>query len=223
MPLIPYPNVPPLPGVPALNRSNNAQFVSAALNVVGQLLPNSLFGQDFSITNSETGAAALVPYSFVSFEIKKESKVPFYPIEQGEFASYNKVQLPAEIRMTCTVNNQKQGLLQGLNVFGLNKQAPWNKAQFLKAMNDLIIDATLLNIITPNGSFPNYTLTHFDYRSEARSGATLLIIQIYFMQVIPGATSTVTATLSPSGASAVNNGQVSPIPASGQSSSVTAQ
>ena len=43
MSLIPYPNVPPLPGVPAINR-NSAGYVGAALNIAAQLLPNNLFG-----------------------------------------------------------------------------------------------------------------------------------------------------------------------------------
>ena len=35
MPLIPYPDIPPLPGVPAINR-NSAGYVAAALTVVAE-------------------------------------------------------------------------------------------------------------------------------------------------------------------------------------------
>ena len=84
MPLIPYPDVPNLPGVPALSRSNNAQYAAAALTVIGELLPNNLFGTKWAITDSD-GNTALVPDSFVAFEYKNERKIPNYPIEEGSF------------------------------------------------------------------------------------------------------------------------------------------
>ena len=57
MPLIPYPDIPPLPGVPAINR-NSAGYVAAALTVVAELLPNNLFGTKWGITD-EFGNTAL--------------------------------------------------------------------------------------------------------------------------------------------------------------------
>jgi len=216
MPLIPYPNVPPLPGVPALSRSNNAKFAAAALNIAGQLLPNNLFGQGYSIID-ETGASVLVPNSFISFEFRQEAKVPFYPIEQGGFQGYNKVQMPAEIRVTCAVTGIKSGLLQSFDVFKLNGATPMSKQNFIKAVNKLITSTAVLTINTPNNNFSDYTLTHFDYRQEAKSGAVMLIAQLYFQQIIAVATTTKT-TSAPSGATSQSNGQVSTInPVNGQS------
>jgi hypothetical protein len=207
MPLIPYPNVPPLPGVPALSRSNNAKFVGAALNIAGQLLPNNLFGQTYSIID-DTGTAVLVPNSFISFEYRQEAKVPFYPIEQGGFQGYNKVQMPAEIRVTCAVTGIKSGILQSFDIFKLNGATPMSKTDFIKAVNKLITSASVLTINTPNKNFSDYTLTHFDYRQEAKSGAIMLIAQLYFQQIISVPTTTKT-TSDPSGANPQSNGQVS--------------
>ena len=209
MPLIPYPNIPALPGVPALARSNNAQFVGAALNIAGQLLPNNLFGQKYSIVD-DAGKTVLVPNSFVSFEYKKEAKVPFYPIEQGGFQGYNKVQLPAEIRVTCAVTGSMTGLLQSFDIFKLNGATPMGKTAFINQVNELITSVSVLTINTPNKNFPDYTLTHFDYRQESKMGAVMLIAQLYFQQIISVASTTVTTT-APSGASPQSNGQVSAI------------
>ena len=106
MSLIPYPNIPPLPGVPAINR-NSAGYVGAALNIVAQLLPDSLFGTKWAILDATTGSAILIPDNFVSYERISEAKIPTYPLEQGSFASYNKVRLPRTYRLTVSCNGNK--------------------------------------------------------------------------------------------------------------------
>ena len=72
----------------------------------------------------------------------------------------------------------------------------------------MITSASVLTINTPNKNFSDYTLTHFDYRQEAKSGAIMLIAQLYFQQIISVPTTTKT-TSDPSGANPQSNGQVS--------------
>jgi hypothetical protein len=192
MSLIPYPNVPPLPGVPAINR-NSAGFVGAALNVVAQLIPNNLFGTNWAITDAD-GNPALVPDSFLNFEYKNERKIPFYPLESGSFSSYNKVAMPFDCRcvVTCSGNGS------------MSKQG------FLLAIQNYLDSLTLLTISTPDASYSNLNLVHVDYRREARNGATLLLVQLFFQEIRIAQKPTAPTTEKPSGAATQSFGQLSP-------------
>jgi hypothetical protein len=191
MSLIPYPNVPNLPGVPALNRTGN--YVAAALTIVGELLPDNLFGTKWGITDAD-GNTALVPDSFVEFDYRNERKIPNYPVEEGSFQSYNKVALPYDCRLTVTCSGNKSMSKQG----------------FLTAIDTYLNSLTLLSISTPDANYPNCNLVHVDYRREARQGATLIIAQLWFQEVRV-AQASASPTAEPSGASTINNGQVSPV------------
>jgi len=167
MPLIPYPNVPQLPGVPALNRSNNAQFVGGALNVVGQILPDSLFSTKWEILD-ENDKKLITPDSVVSFSYKEERRIPTYPIENGGFQSYNKVAVPFDIQITVTCSGSKGKM---------------KKSDFLNAINKALDSVELLTIATPDRSYQDCNLIHVDYRRESNRGAQLIIAQLFFQQV----------------------------------------
>lgn len=190
MALIPYPNVPPLPGVPALARSG--KFVGAALAVVAQFLPDDLFGTKWGIIN-KNGTSVLSPDSFVDFDYKEERKIPNYPIESGSFQSYNKVALPFDCKLTVTCSGNKT----------------MRKSAFLAAIAKLMSSLELVTIVTPDGNYPSCNLVHVDYRREARQGATLIIAQLWFQEVRIAQAAAV-PTSSPSGAANISNGQLSP-------------
>jgi len=196
MSLIPYPNVPPLPGVPAINR-NSAGYVGAALKIEAQLLPNNLFGTKWAITDA-SGNLALVPDSFVNFEYKNERKIPNYPVEGGSFSNYNKVAMPFDCR--CVVTCSGNGSM--------------SKQDFLAAIQNYLDSLILLTISTPDASYPNLNLVHVDYRREARQGATLLLVQLWFQEIRIAQKSTAPNTAEPSGSDTVDIGQVSPVPPS---------
>jgi hypothetical protein len=218
MPLIPYPNIPKLPGVPALARSNNAQFAAGALNIVSQFLPDNLFGQQWAIitagssanqstnstgllqtvANALTGGARqgsniITPDSVVEFEYKEKNNVPIYPLQKGAFAAYNKIEIPYEISMTVTCSGNKS----------------MKKADFIEKLDQLITTTTLVDIVTPDYVYLNNNLIGIDYRRESSRGATLLIAQLQFqwIRVLP---TTTTSTAQPSGAALTPQGQTTP-------------
>jgi hypothetical protein len=196
MPLIPYPDVPPLPGVPAINR-NSAGYVAAALTVLGEFLPNSLFGTKWAIID-QNGSISLTPDSFVSFEYKNERRIPNYPIEDGSFQSYNKVALPFDCRLvvSCSGNGQM------------------SKGEFLETIQNMLDSLDLFTISTPNYDYKNCNLVHVDYRRESRQGATLILAQLWFQEVrIAQQPSPPTAQ--PSGAATSSFGQLSPVSPTG--------
>ena len=176
MSLIPYPNIPPLPGVPAINR-NSAGYVGAGLNVVAQILPSILpdgiFGTRWAILDAKTNQPILTPDNFVSYERISESKTLNYPVEQGGFASYNKVRLPKTYRVTVSCNGNKTSKVNFLSSI----------AKMETGKNPDQSPITVL-ISTPETTTPPVCLIHTDQRREARSGATLLIFQLTFQEII---------------------------------------
>ena len=193
MPNIPYPNVPPLPGVPPLSRTGN-QYLGAALNVVAQFLPSNLFiGTQWAIIDPQSAEIVLSPDSFVEFDFKQDQKIPIYPLQSGAFQSYNKVAMPYEIRMTVTCSGN----------------GPMSKTDFLEKINSLLNSLTLVDIQTPGFLYESMNLIHVDYRREAQQGATLIIAQLWF-QWVRIVSNPLNQTATPSGASSTALGQVSP-------------
>ena len=225
MALIPYPNVPPLPGVPALARGSNAKYAGAALNVLGQLLPLDLFGTTWGIVKSNSapttaaaktsflknlfsganklatkGTVVLSPDSFIDFEYRKEQKIPTYPMQDGAFQSYNKVGMPFDIRLTVTCSGNGK----------------MKKGAFLQAINDLLNGLDLVDIVTPDATYKSCNLVHVDYRRDSLQGATMITAQLWF-QWVRIVSKPTTNTAAPSGTPSTPLGQVSPVSSVGGS------
>lgn len=202
MSLIPYPNIPPLPGVPAINRKS-AGFVGAGLNVVAQILPSILpdgiFGTKWAILDAKTSQPILIPDNFVSYERISESKIQNYPVEQGSFSSYNKVRLPKMYRLTVSSNGTKTSKINFLSAI-TRMETGRNSDQ----------SPITVTIATPETTSPPVCLIHTDQRREAKSGATLLIFQLTFQEII-STTSPTNPTAEPSGAKTQSFGQLSPV------------
>lgn len=188
---IPYPNVPPLPGVPALTRA--APYVGAALTLLGEFLPFNLFGAPYSIINSDTNQVSLIPDSVVDFEYKEEAKIPIYPMQGGAFQSYNKVQMPFDLRMTVTCSGN----------------GSMRKGAFLNTLTVMLRSTTFYTVKTPNAIYADVNLIHVDYKRESHKGATLLIVQLWF-QFVRDVSRMKNLTASASGASPSSLGSLTP-------------
>ena len=196
MPLIPYPDIPLLAGVPALARRAGQTIASPQIQSAS--VAKNLGAVKWGIFDA-SGNEVLIPDSFIDFEYKNERKIPTYPIEEGSFASYNKVSVPYDLRLTVTCGGKDSRSREG----------------FLGTIEDMMASINVYNIVTPNANYQGASLVHYDYRREARQGLSLLIVQLWFQEVRVAQPSTPT-TAQPSGASLANNGQVSPIPSTSQ-------
>jgi len=202
MPLIPYPNVPALPGVPSLPvppigyqqpvspvdtttllQSSTTPSVSTASTQQSQWAIQDILGN-----------LTLVPDSVIDFDYRNERKIPNYPIEQGAFSSYNKVALPYEIRMTVACNGNGE----------------MTRNLFISTVQDMLDSLDLFTIVTPDEIYENANLIHANYNRTARQGVTLLLVELVFEEVRQTGTGTIT-TATPSGQAQVNNGQLNPV------------
>lgn len=195
--LIPYPDVPSAPGVPPLpvppagynypapaaNESTLETDSSASVDRIPQ----------WQITDAN-GAELLTPDSVIEFEYRGEMKVSQYPMEQGSFASYNKIEMPFDARMTVACNGN----------------GSMTRDAFLGTIEALRKSLILISIVTPDATYQNCNLVHFDYRRESRQGISLILAQLWFQEIRIVSAGT-TTTAQPDGADPKANGQLSPV------------
>ena len=186
MPLIPFPNVPKVPGVPSIPRS--AKFPAAARMVLGltQGLLWRLFQVDtrWGIFDSK-GKALGDPAKFTGFvgslldsaglgstlstggvDYSKETRVSDFPLERGSFASYNKVEQPANPSVTlCLTGSEK------------------NRRTFLEAIDKAAKSTDLYSVVTPEVTYVNYSVERYSYSRRSSKGATLLIVDISLREI----------------------------------------
>lgn len=209
MPLIPFPDVPNVAGVPPLNRLPSITTSSnSGVNVVLEQiilsgvkstqvtnptieLDNPVY-PTWAIVDSATGENIITPDTVTSFEYRNEQKVLTYPIEQGAFASYNKVAVPYDVRMQMVCNGQGK----------------MTREQFISKLQQMLISTDVYDIVTPDGVLFNANLEHYDYRRESRHGVSMITVDAWFIEIRNTAIAKYTPSAQPSGATPVNLGAV---------------
>lgn len=170
--LPPFPDVPVAPGVPPVARAAGAISATVAALVSDAEGVLSLFsGPQWGIFDV-SGSPVIIPDSIFGFEFRREFRLSNFPVEQGGFGTYNKVALPFEPRVTLTSN--------GENV---------DRSTFLAQVDAACQSMNLYSVVTPEVTYPSVNLTHYDYRRQAREGATLLTVDLWFEEVRVTATS----------------------------------
>jgi hypothetical protein len=203
MSFIDFPNVPNVPGVPAIARSITVPTPQALeVGAVGALTDLLGFTAPVWGVFDQSGNKALNPDSFLAFEYKNSSRVSDYPQEQGAFASYNKVATPFDVRVRMSIGSDLAA-----------------RTDFLATCDTMLKSTDLFNVVTPEATYVNVTLDNYDYRREQKNGATLITVELSFVEIritataqfSSGASSTPLAAdqvQSPSAADPVSDGQV---------------
>lgn len=191
MALIPkpqFPNVPKLSGVPQLLRS--PQFPPAPPPIVGVAaalgrLWQALFSQpSWAIYKHQEAQAVtqegvetvtvvgervpvVVPDSFLEFGYRNEYTVSDYPVQNGGFASYDKVANPFEI------------------VLRLSKGGTQNaRKEFLDSIDAIIGTLDLYDILTPEKTYLNVNVLRFEIVRRGNRGAYFFAeVDLYFREI----------------------------------------
>lgn len=209
MTLIPYPDVPNYPGVPAIPRTapgspainiGIASDQNLAPNQAANELPWGIFTQANQPIYAPTEGGTL---SVLSFGFTRTMNVSSFPIEanntnQGaSFASFNKVFQPSNPVVVLALSGTEG-----------------EKIAFLKAIDDACSSTNLYNVYTPDASYSGSdgacTIERYSYQRSATRGATMLIVEVSLKQVlqVTAALSNVSipAPQSPSAVAPVNSG-----------------
>jgi hypothetical protein len=218
MPTIPFPSVPLVAGVPTVVRSATSTISNPTLSLISGAIWQAVQTESqWGIFDSNgnalvdtglSGASGIILSSIgmqpilstVGVQYGKETRVSDFPIEQGSFATYNKVELPAEPTVTLSFDGTED-----------------KRANFLNVLDAACKSTGLYSVVTPEVKYINYTITRYSYQRYASHGATLLIVDIALKevrQVTPKFTSTQNAK-SDNAKPSSNNGIVQPVAASG--------
>jgi hypothetical protein len=184
-----------------------------------------------SFFSGQAGTPLFTVDSVVSFSYSNDDNISKYPVEGGGFASYNKVQTPASIKMTVALSgtftfasllSAGVALLSG-SISGAYNSLTGTSARtaLISALRDAQNSTALLNVVTPEYTYNNFNIVHHDYDRSAEKGATLLQVEIHLEEVRLVATQSYSNTQSPSGANAAANGPTQPsVPSAAQTTSV---
>lgn len=189
-----YPLVPQLPGVPAVLRSTVQRFDTATLGFLGLgNILNGVIGTDpvrWGIFDS-AGAPIASYDSVYSVHYDNDSKISDYPVEQGGFSSYNKVETPfdAVVALNCGGNDAR-------------------RSAFQVAIEAARKSLQLYSVLTPEFTYLSCNITGIGFSRECTDGAYIVKAILRVREVRQQATSSFSATQDASAADPQSQGQV---------------
>jgi hypothetical protein len=195
MPLIPFPNAPQVPGVPAILRETTIPSVSELVNYGLGALTEILFGVPRWGLYDDSGAPVVVFDSFLGIRFRNGGRVSDFPVEQGGFSSFNKVDTPFD----AVIRLAHGGDLA-------------SRAAMLATLEQIVHNTDLYSVVTPEIVYPSANLVNYSISRTQRDGSSLLTVELALREIRQTALPEFSATEDPSGAAAVNNGQVQSLP-----------
>lgn len=188
MPLYPYPDIPALPGVPPLPRSVDippavglvlGEVASVLLNALQSPAQwgiidedgNTLGGSSMSLSTIQSIQAQVTGQqgpvlSFNALEYMQETRISDFPMEEGGFASYNKVQLPGVPTVILALAGSQS-----------------DRSTFLNAIDAACLSTTLYFVVTPETVYGPVSLERYSYTRRSDKGATLLMVEIVCKEI----------------------------------------
>lgn len=195
-------SVPNLPGVPPLASYAPPVGLDAILLTSDMAqLPGASPSQWGLFLN---GAPVVVADNVVNMSFKQEYAVADYPVEQGAFASYDKVTIPFEFRLRFSAGGSVE-----------------NRAALLASAQTVAADKTnFYTAVTPEATYPSVTVSHIDYARAATNGVGLIQLDVWCLNIVVPGSVNFQSTAEPSGASPENDGTVQTTPATSSQASV---
>ena len=183
-------NIPNVPGVPPVAFAPGfIQPVLLVHDIVSQF--SAIFGPQWGIFLG--GVPVITAESVTGFEFRGEWTISDYPVEGGQFESYDKVLAPyvAKVRLA-------------------SGSTPQAREALLASVAAAAATLDLYDVVTPEFTYLSCSITHYDYRREAQRGVGLIVIDVWLAQVIQQNSGTLNAAnaQNPSSSDPVQNGAV---------------
>lgn len=112
------------------------------------------------------GNDALLFASFISCEVRNEGQIVSAPVEEGSFASYNKVAKPISVLLSISMQGDDAYL-----------QASLDQLQRLKTGLEMLI------VVTPNEEYSNLNLESYSYRRAIDQGLGVVYADLVLNEV----------------------------------------
>lgn len=156
-------------------------------------------GQDSLWGIFKDGEPVVVADSVNRFGFKQEWPLSTYPIEEGGFETYDKVQLPFETRVSFMTGGGEE-----------DRQA------LIDSIESIAGDLELYDVVTPEKVYISCNITRYDYDRIEGPGAGMVRVNVHLSEVrINSSTqfntaSPITQAKNPTANDQVNNGTVQP-------------
>jgi len=159
-----YPLVPNAPGVPSLLRQGAQILDTLTLGYlgIGDALKSLIGEEPVRWGVFDDGGEKIAAYDSVfAVGYQNDSRVSDYPLEQGGFASYNKVASPFDIMITLTCGGTEE-----------------QRSAFLTDIETARSSLDLYTVMTPEYTHYDVNFTGLNIQRSTREGANLIIAQL---------------------------------------------
>lgn len=137
------------------------------------------------------GIPVVVADSVVAFDLSKNWTISDFPVEDGSFASYNKVFQPFRGTFRFVAGGSE-----------------FNRQLLLASIEAISGDLNQYDIVTPEMVYPGVNVVGYDYRRTGQSGAGLVAVDVKVEQVKTILGAVYTSTAAPESAAQANVGPV---------------
>lgn len=218
MPLtsVPLPSawdVPVATGVPTVA----ARVIEGAEAVVsvtaGTLLEDYLVSDAASHWGifDSAGNRVLTAARVMSLDGQSSYQISDAPMEEGAFASYNKVTAPRAYRvlMVCDGSEAGSGGISDLiSMYSIGTGDIYVRKNFLDTLEVLEQDTNLYSVTTPEKVYRNVNIVGSRWSRSSRGGITMPAVEIMLQEVRLTATSSISNAHEPQGQATQTNGTV---------------
>lgn len=157
------PNIPFAPGVPALFRSGGQPDPAPGLLQSNQVVDQRT-GKNWGVFLS--GQQVVTPDTFVSIDYRQGWAIADYPVENGAFESYDKVDMPFDARVRFASGGSEQ-----------------NRQKLLEQVNAIAETLEFYDVVTPEVIYHNCNVQHYDYRRTATNGVGMIILELWLLEI----------------------------------------
>ena len=148
-------------------------------NAIHNLISDLLFPNQWGIFDEYGIDSILQVDTVLEVTFKNENIISTYPIQEGGFVSYDKVETP----YTGTVSVALGGYLISSMIDALIGVGSGTKSDLLDTLDSLVKDTELYTIVTPDKVFEDCNIIGYSFKRSKEDGAYLLKCDIMFMEV----------------------------------------
>jgi hypothetical protein len=203
IPKPPFPSVPNLPGVPPIPRSS--LLVIAATPAIDAIAAVTLFNAAnqaprWGIFDANNNLVVKAD-SVMDFDFRKEFRLPSFPIQNGGFSNYDKVNVPFETAVKMTKGGSES-----------------DRTNFLNQIEAIAGTLDLYNIVSPEKTYKSCNVTRSENVRRGVANAFFLDVDVFFIEIrqVSAQYSTTTTNTQnaqqPSAQPTSNTGSVQPQP-----------
>lgn len=155
--------IPDVEGVPPL--LNNFPPAAPAL-----LLADAVLSSEFSAAQGwgvYLGGVPVVEFkSFLGIDFRQGWAISDYPVENGAFESYDKVDLPYDARVRFASGGSAQ-----------------ERTALLESVHSIAETLQFYDVVTPEVVYLNCNVQHYDYRRSNTNGAGMITIELWLLEI----------------------------------------